>query len=46
MLDAGMILIVTALELTQDDLDLINAMVIPGIGSGAIWIGDSGAGCL
>lgn len=38
MLDAGMILIVTARELTQDDLDLINTTIGPGK-TEVIWVG-------
>ena len=42
MLDAGMILIVTALDLTQDDLDLIGATVEPDRIE-TVWVGESGA---
>ncbi len=42
MLDAGMILIVTAVELTGDDLDLIKATVEPGRIE-TVWVGQSGA---
>ena len=39
MLDAGMILIVTAVDLTPDDLDLIKATVEPGRIE-TVWIGE------
>ena len=42
MLDAGMILIVSAIELTQYDLDLIKATVEPGRIE-TVWVGQSGA---
>ena len=42
MLDAGMILIVTAAELTQDDLDLIKATV-EADRIETVWVGESGA---
>jgi bifunctional enzyme CysN/CysC len=40
MLDAGIILVVSARELTQDDLELIRTSVDPGRVE-SIWIGDS-----
>jgi bifunctional enzyme CysN/CysC len=42
MLDAGMILIVTAQALTQADLDLIGTTVDPQRIE-TVWIGDTGA---
>ena len=42
MLDAGLILIVSAAELTQEDLDLIKTTVDPGQVE-AVWIGSTGA---
>lgn len=42
MLDAGMILIVTALELTRDDVDLIRTSVNSGRIE-TVWIGDATA---
>jgi bifunctional enzyme CysN/CysC len=42
MLDAGMILIVTALELTREDLDLINTSINSGQIE-TVWIGDATA---
>lgn len=42
MLDAGMILIVTAVELTREDLDLIEATVEPDRIQ-TVWVGESGA---
>jgi bifunctional enzyme CysN/CysC len=42
MLDAGMILIVTALELTRDDLELIRTSVSPDR-IVSVWMGDPGA---
>ncbi len=41
MIDAGMILIVSAIELTRDDLDLIKATVEPDRIE-TVWVGDSG----
>jgi bifunctional enzyme CysN/CysC len=40
MLDAGIILVVSARELTQDDLELIRTTVDPGRVE-SVWIGDS-----
>ncbi len=42
MLDAGMILIVSAQELTQEELDLIKTTVDPGRIE-TVWVGDPGA---
>ena len=42
MLDAGMILIVTAQELTPEELDLIKTTVDPGRIE-TVWVGDPGA---
>jgi bifunctional enzyme CysN/CysC len=41
MLDAGMILVVTALDLTRDDVDLIRTSVDPGRIEN-VWIGEAG----
>jgi bifunctional enzyme CysN/CysC len=41
MLDAGMILIVSAQELTQEELDLIKTTVDPGRIE-TMWVGDRG----
>lgn len=40
MLDAGMILVVTAVSLTQDDLEIINAAVDTDMIE-VVWVGDS-----
>jgi bifunctional enzyme CysN/CysC len=42
MLDAGMILIVTAQELTDEELDLIKTTVDPDRIE-TVWVGDPGA---
>jgi bifunctional enzyme CysN/CysC len=45
MLDAGMLLIVTAIELTQDDLELIQ-VVVGRDSIQTVWVGEPGAGSI
>jgi len=42
LLDAGIILVVTAIDLTQDDLDLIKTVINPG-NIVVVWVGEKPA---